>query len=40
MTIKDIEKQMEATEKAREQLAKTKQENGGRSRYCRGCGKL
>lgn len=27
MTIKDIEKQMEATEKAREQLAKTKQEN-------------
>lgn len=27
MTIKEIEKQMEATEKAREELAKTKQEN-------------
>ena len=27
MTIKEIEKQMEATEKAREQLAKTKREN-------------
>ena len=27
MTIKEIEKQMEVTEKAREQLAKTKQEN-------------